>query len=118
MDVVETSDGKSGGAATLEDHDCWVTPVVDSDILGVWATHFIDGKGAMELEKAVMRILERGLVSGARVHPGSKGPDRDLCPKVNRIANKVGGIDFGGIDLDDREVLSETVLPSAENEGG
>lgn len=38
-------------------------------------------------------------------------------PRVNRVPNEVGAINFGGINLNDRKVLSETVLPGAENEG-
>jgi hypothetical protein len=48
------------------------------------------------------------------VHPSSKGLDRDLGAKVNGVSNEVAGIDFGGIDLDDCEVLSDAVLTPSE----
>ena len=115
-DVVETSDREPGSGATLEDHDGRVAPVVD--VLGAGVTHLGVGNGAVELEKAVRGVLERRFVGMVRVYPVGKGPDGDLGPKVNSVSNEVGGVDFGGIDLDDRKVLSETVLPGTENERG
>ena len=72
----------------------------------------------LSLTKAVRRVLERKLVGGVRVHPGGKGLDRDLSPEVNHIANEVGGINFGGINLDDCNILSKTILPCTMDKRG
>lgn len=78
-DVVETSNGESGGAATLDDHDGRVAPLVN--VSGVGLEHLIVGKGAAELKKAVGRVLKRRLVGVVGMHPLFKGAIGDLGPR-------------------------------------
>jgi hypothetical protein len=87
------------------------TPLKDRDtglavlVQHLRVAHFLLRDGTKEFEKAVARPGEVARVLRVRVHLARELDGRVLGPKVDKVAGKVGRVDLGGLNLDDRDVL-------------
>jgi len=110
-DVVGTADSQAGGIAMLDHYKAGFTILVQHGRV----THILIRDDTLESQEAVPSVLERSFWFGDH---SDEHVEPDLGAKVDDITLKIGGIDLGGVNLNDSKVLGALPRVKTKLNGG